>query len=275
MKKLLCVLFSVLLLLAVCSCSERDSEISVPISNGSVFVTDESSVPTNVEADIYGRITRISHTAEGTEILVENDIYSVEHDETQPLDKAVIKLDDKTALGTSSSAAIDLASLSAGMMVEVWFIGDATTESTPALAYAQAVRVRDDEAAGTILGIVNLPRMTVAGGSTHLSVVTELLWDGAEVKNDTLRKLAASNIGACLNAGKGDQLTIGFSMQPDSYTVSYSTSPEATQSITLETQDGGKINLPKVNDDEIFIRVDAYWGGNRVQYAVVINLLEQ
>lgn len=275
MKKAILLLLALAIMLGVTACSQEESD-TPPLASGSVIVTSESAIPTNVEPSIRGRITRINHSAEGTEILVEssgNDGASSEQI-PQTFDKAIVKLDDKTALGSDSeSVTTTLTSLTAGDMVEVWFSGDPTTDSYPVLAYAQAVKVITKESGISVQNVLNLPRLVATGGSSSLAVITSVAWEGASVTNSPLKELLANHLGAYVSASSGDAISLSFSMPPDSYAVSYSGTTSGANTTPLEVAEG-KITVPNCSYSTVYIRVDAAWDSNRVQYAFAVNIIE-
>ncbi len=273
MRKYIFAAVCVMLISCLAACGEDTPEQTIPLASGAVIVTTDSKLPT-VDPDIYGRVTRISHSAEGTELLVERQ---VKEDDASVYERVVVSIDDNTVLGNDLSDTSTLTmtpkSLSAGDFVEVWFSSDPTTDGSYHFAFGQAVKVITKDAGINEYGITNLPRLVVTGGKSHLAVVTKVFWDGISQGSSTVSELLANNIGASLSASSGDSLSFSFSMPPDSFTVSYGTSTFSVPE-PLEVVDG-RVIIPQTSNQTIYIFVSAIWGSNEVRYAVAVQLISK
>lgn len=273
MKKHICAVLAVLLILSLFACSDDVQKPSIPLAGGSVIVTTDSKLPT-VDPNIYGRITRISHSAESTELLVERRI-AADDDTAYEYDRVIISIDENTVLGNDSSAAASMSmsrkSLNAGDVVEVWFSSEPTTDGSYLFAFGQAVKVITKGSGINEYGITNLPYLTITGSKSHLAVVTKVFWDGVNQGDSTLTELLSNNIGAYVSSKPGDTLTFSFSMPPDSYTVGYGNSTFSTME-SLEVVDN-KIIIPDTSNETIYVFVNALWDSNEVRYAVAVQLI--
>lgn len=274
MRKYICAIVSLVLIISLTACTGDVGGETVPLAEGAVIVTTDSKLPT-VDPDIYGRVTRVSYSAEGTELLVERQIK--DEAETSPYERVIVSIDDNTVLGNDVSVSSTLTmtknSISAGDFVEVWFSSQPTTDGSYYFAFGQAVKVITKDAGINEYGITNLPRLVITGGKSHLAVVTKVFWDGVSQGNSSVTEQLAQNIGASMSASSGDTLSFSFSMPPDSYTVSYGTSTFSVQE-QLEVIDG-RVVIPRSSNQTIYVFVSALWGSNEVRYAVSVQLIDQ
>lgn len=258
---------------SIAACSDNSDTTMPPVASGSVVVTPSASVP-NSEPSIRGFITRITNSAESTELLIE---YFPREGEASEFtyDKALVKLDENTAIVSYDDTAILTASnLSIGSTVEVWY-SEPTTESYPVLAYAQAVRVV------TTTSFINdmrgLPQLTVTGSSRSLAGVISAEWrsrgyDYITTMNDMLEKLR----GAHLSSVSGNVLTLAFDSQPKSFSVTYSKySYDSASALPLEVDEQNSIVIPADAEGEIFVRVKAEWVTGTIVYGFSIALVSQ
>ncbi|MBQ9993360.1 MAG: hypothetical protein IJP17_01445 [Clostridia bacterium] len=253
------------------SCGGSSNEGTLPpVASGSVVVTPEAAIPTGVEPSIRGYITRITYSAESTEILVES-LGASDDTTSAAYDKALVKIDANTAIAKENGVAIDIASLALGKYVEVWF-SDPTAESNPPFAYGQAIRVLSK--VGGITGISRIPTLSVTGSSNSLAVVTYADWQGEEHEFDPVRKQLENTLGAHISANPGDALALNFSKQPDEVVAFYSSSP-MTPGAELEIGEDGKIIIPENARGSIYVRVTAQWEGDSVSYAFAVSIIEQ
>ena len=65
------VIIAAISILATTACDREPENTLPPVASGTVVVTPDASIPTNVDPSIRGYITRITNSAEYTEILVE------------------------------------------------------------------------------------------------------------------------------------------------------------------------------------------------------------
>lgn len=266
LKRLFSAALALLMLAAVCvlpACGDTPENMLPPVASGTVVVTPAASIPTNVEPSIRGYITRITYAAEYTEILVE---YFPESEDTAEFSytKVLVKLDDNSAVAYGrNNDTYTRTLLSVGSQVEAWF-SDPTLESYPVLAYGQAVRVVT--APGSMTGMRRLPYLSVASGSTCITVVTEAEWNGQKLEQPSAGELLETVSGAHMSAAPGDIITMKFSSQPRDIAIHWSTVPYSLGR-QIPMSDDGKIVVPEEAEGKIYFKIDAEWGENSAQYA--------
>lgn len=264
----------VLVAAAVTACSrEGGTENTMPpVASGTVVVTPSASVP-NDDPAIRGFITRITNSAESTEILVE---YFYEKDQTPEYlyDKALIKLDANTAVDSDNGTIITVSSLTVGSTVEVWF-SDPSAESYPVLAYGQAVRLITSGKA--LDGMTGVPRLTVVGSSKSLAGFVEVNWPmRGHNYSTTLRNVLDRMRGAYVTAAPGSTLTLSFSSKPMDVTAAWAgVKTSYGKQNPLEVGENGDIVIPEDAQGEIFVRVEAEWANGYVMYGFSVSIVEQ
>ncbi len=261
---------AVVLAFAASACDEPPENMLPPVASGTVVVTPVASIPTNVEPSIRGYVTRITYAAEYTEILVEYFPKNVEEPEFS-FTKVLLKLDDKSAVAFGkNNDAYTRTLLSVGSKVEAWF-SDPTAESSPVIAYGQAVRVVQAPSSMTSIG--SLPYLSAASGSTCATVVTSASWNGQKYNISVpLDEMLDEVAGAHMSAAQEDNISLKFSVAPDDLRVFWSSSPYSNgREITLTD---GKIALPEISKGKIFIRVEAVWGNNIAKYVFTVTVQE-
>lgn len=261
------VIIAVISILATTACDKEPENTLPPVASGTVVVTPDASIPTNVDPSIRGYITRITNSAEYTEILVEY----FPKDEAAPeysYSKVLVKLDDKSAVAYGSNTEIFArTALSVGSVVDVWF-SDPTAESYPVLAYGQAVRIVNDP--NSMTDILSLPYLSVSGSSTCVTVVSSAQWNDKSIENQNIKLLLEKVSGARISASQDDSISLKFSSEPQEVSAFWSTSAYVNGS-PLEISEG-KLTIPKTAAGLIFIKVNASWGENNVQYVFSVTL---
>jgi len=251
------------------ACSEQPENTLPPVASGTVVITPDSLIPTNADPSIRGYITRITYAAEYTEVLVE---YFPEED-TAPeftYSKVLLKLDDKSAVayGTGNEP-FARSSLTVGSEVEVWF-SDPTAESSPVLAYGQAIRVIS--APTSMTEIKTLPYLSVSGNSTCVTVVTKAEWGKKKLDYTFLGDALEQVTGAQISAAPGDTITLKFNQNPIELSALWATaSYSAGEPLPIVD---GKITVPEDAEGKIYIRIDAKWYTGWAQYAFSITVQE-
>lgn len=261
------VIIAAVSMLVTAACDKEPENTLPPVASGTVVITPDSIIPTNVEPNIRGYITRITNSAEYTEILVE---YFPKNEEAPEYSysKVLVKLDDKSAVAYGSNTEIFArTALAVGSVVDVWF-SDPTAESYPVLAYGQAVRVVNDP--NSMTDIIALPYLTISGSSTCATVVSEAAWNDKTIDNPNVKQLLEKVSGARISASQGDAISLKFSSEPDEASAYWSSSPYVNGH-QLELAEG-KITIPETSGDQIYIRINASWGENSVQYVFSVTL---
>lgn len=254
------------LLFSGCSgCSGGESQLP-PVASGSVIFTPDSSIPNDIEPDIRGYITRIKHSPESTELLVEflGDPCEYQYAYTT----AKITVDEKTALASVSGGEISFA---VGQTVEVWT--DGAGASTPVVAYGQAVLI--DDFAKPVCGISIIDQLTVgtSGGSAHLAVTQSALWRGIPYTFGLSKELFGSTLGSHIAVAAGDCVSLSFDNQPDSVKVFAYSSSDTSEIVCEPAVENGKFTVPEGFDERIYTVVEANWGENSAVYLFVIVIV--
>lgn len=273
LMSMLAVLIMVLTCIAACA---EDSAVQQPtlppVASESVVVTPSSPVP-NDDPSIRGFVTRITNSAESTEILVE---YFPEEGQPSayPVDKVLVKLDANTAMDSDNGTIIDVSSLTVGSTVEVWF-SDPSEESYPALAYGHAIRLITSGDA--MNGMRALPHLAVIGSSKSLAGVTEAKWPHRNYDySTTLSKMLEDMRGAHVTASPGKVLTLSFSSQPKNCSVKWTESNNFySVKKELEVGENNEIIIPEDANGEIFVYVEAAWERGSMVYGFSVSIVEQ
>ncbi len=269
---LLAVLVITLVSIAACSDGGTPQTPLPPVASESVVVTPSSPVP-NDDPSIRGFITRITTSAESTEILVE---YFCDKDETPEyvFDKVLVKLDANTALDSDNGTIVDVSSLTVGSTVEVWF-SEPSEESYPVLAYGQALRVITS--GDPMDGMRGLPRLSIVGSSRSLAGVVEAEWphrgyDYSTALSDVLGRMR----GAYVTSPAGKALTLNFSTQPKSVKASW-TDSQGFYSVKRELEIGAnnEIIVPEDATGELFVYVTASWERGTMTYGFSVSVVEE
>lgn len=269
---LLAVLVIALVGIAACSDGGTPQTPMPPVASESVVVTPSSPVP-NDDPSIRGFITRITTSAESTEILVE---YFHEKDKTPEyvFDKVLVKLDANTAIDSDNGTIINVNSLTVGSTVEVWF-SEPSEESYPVLAYGQALRLIT--AGDAMDGMKGLPRLSIVGSSRSLAGVVEAEWPHRGYDySTTLSEVLGRMRGAYVTSPAGKPLTLNFSTQPKSVKASWADS-QSFYSIRhdLEIGENNEIVVPDGAVGEVFIFVSASWERGSMTYGFSVSVVEE
>jgi len=269
---LLAVMIIVLVSVGTSGCREPEYQAMPPVASETVVVTPSASVP-NDDPSIRGFITRITNSAESIEVLVE---YFRDENQTPEYlyDKALIKLDENTAVDSDNGTIITISSLTVGSTVEVWF-SEPSAESYPVLAYGQAVRLITPGDA--IDGLKGIPRLTVNGSSKSLAGIVEAEWPilGYDYST-TLRKVLDRSRGAYITAAPGSQLILSFSSQPQFFHAAWSgVKTSYGKQNEMIIGENNEITIPEDAQGELFIRVSAQWAKGTVTYGFSVSIVEQ
>lgn len=269
---LLPVLTAVIVIVSITACSQHDEGTLPPVASGTVVITPSVSIPTD-SPSMRGFITRITNSAESTEILVE---YFPPENETPeyPYDKVLIKLDANSTLAADNGADVTASSLTVGSTVEVWF-SEPSVESTPVLAYGQALRVISPN--DPFEGMRGLPRLTVTGTSKSLSGVLKVEWAARDYKYSVgMTGMLDRMRGAHITSAAGSKLHLGFSAEPDEFTVTWSQSPYGNIGTNeMEISEEGEITVPADQTGELYIRVAATWSDKDIEFGFSVTIVEQ
>lgn len=275
MKRATAVLLAVVMLLCVgigsiAACGREDESLLPPVTSGSVIVTPEAQIPTNIDPSIKGYITRINYSVESTEILVEY-YAETENEPEYTFDKALVKVDANTAIATDRGKILPISKLTVGSTVEVWF-SEPSAESYPVLAYGQAVRV--STGAGNMSGVITLPQMYVTSGSSAIALVTKAEWHGNSYTFAALRAQLERTTGAHISVAPGDTVILNFSQEPKAVSITYSPSTLTAGKKLELSEDMKKFTVPDDAAGEIYIRVNGEWAGGSAQYAFAAVVIE-
>lgn len=261
------VIIAAVSMLVTAACDKEPENTLPPVASGTVVITPDATIPTNVDPNIRGYITRITNSAEYTEILVE---YFPKNEDAPEYSytKVLVKLDDKSAVAYGSNTEIfSRTALSVGSVVDVWF-SDPTAESYPVLAYGQAVKVVNDP--NSMTDIIALPYLSISGSSTCATVVSEASWNDKTVDNPNIKQLLEKVSGAHISASQGDIISLKFSSEPNEVSAYWSSSAYVNGN-PLEIAEG-KFTVPEAAEGQIYIKINASWGTNTVQYVFSITL---
>lgn len=272
LTSLLAVLVMVLTCVAACAeDSTVQQPVMPPVASESVVVTPSSPVP-NDDPSIRGFVTRITNSAESTEILVEH--FPPEGGSPEYLvDKVLVKLDANTALDSDNGTIVNIASVTVGSTVEVWF-SEPSEESYPALAYGQAVRLITSGDA--MNGMKALPRLSVIGSSRSLAGFIDVEWPSRGYDySTTLSEMLDTMRGAHVTASPGKALTLSFSSEPKNFSVQYSQSSNFYGiRQELEVGENNEIIIPEDATGELFVYVTASWERGTTTYGFAVSIVE-
>jgi len=265
----------VMVLTCVAACAESGTEgqtVMPPVASETVVVTPSSPVP-NDDPSIRGFVTRITNSAESTEILVE---HFCEEGQTPEyvFDKVLVKLDANTAVDSDNGTIVRISSLSVGSTVEVWF-SEPSEESYPVLAYGQAIRLITSGDA--MNGMKAIPQLAVIGSSKSLAGIVEAEWPilGYDYST-TLRKVLDRSRGAYITAAPGSQLILSFSSQPQFFHAAWSgVKTSYGKQNEMIIGENNEITIPEDAQGELFIRVSAQWAKGTVTYGFSVSIVEQ
>jgi|GEM_PF-1719494 len=269
---LLAVLVIALVSIAACSDGGGEQAVLPPVASESVVVTPSSPVP-NDDPSIRGFITRITTSAESTEVLVE---YFPAEGQTPEyvFDKVLVKLDGNTATDSDNGTIVNVSSLAVGSTVEVWF-SEPSEESYPVLAYGQAIRLITSGDA--MDGMKGIPRLSVNGSSKSLAGVLEAEWPsrGYSYKS-TLSDMLGRMRGAHITSSAGKALTLSFSSEPKGVKASW-TDSQSFYSVQRELTIGenNEIIVPEGVSGEVFVYVTASWERGSMTYGFSVSIVEE
>jgi len=263
----------VIALAGIAACSEGGTEQAVmpPVASETVIVTPSSPVP-NDEPTIRGFVTRITNSAESTEILVE---YFFPSDSTPEyfFDKVLVKLDENTAVDSDNGTIVHVGSITVGSTVEVWF-SEPSAESYPVLAYGQAIRLIT--AGDPMNGMTGLPRLSVVGSSRSLAGMLEVDWPSRGYDFEcTLNDMLDSMRGAYITAEPGKALTLNFSTAPKNCKASWAESSNFfSPKHDLEIGENNEIVIPEDASGELFVYVNASWERGTMVFGFSVSIVE-
>ena len=263
----------VIALAGIAACSEDSVEQTVmpPVASETVVVTPSSPVP-NDDPNIRGFVTRITTSAESTEILVE--YFCPEGTDPEYLyDKVLVKLDGNTAVDSDNGTIVNIGSLTVGSTVEVWF-SEPSAESYPVLAYGQAVRLITS--GDPMNGMTGLPRLAVIGSSKSLAGMVEGNWPSRGYDfTRTLSAMLESTRGAHITAEPGKALALNFSTPPKAFTASWAESQNYySPKHELEIGENNEIIIPADASGELYIYVNASWERGTMVYGFAVSIVE-
>ncbi len=263
----------VIALAGIAACSEGSTEQAVmpPVASETVVVTPSSPVPHD-DPNIRGFVTRVTNSAESTEILVE---YFCPEGATPKyvFDKVLVKLDTNTAVDSDNGTIVNIGSLSVGSTVEVWF-SEPSEESYPVLAYGQAVRLIT--AGDTMNGMAGLPRLAVIGSSKSLAGTLDVEWPSRGYDYEcTLSDMLDTMRGAHITAVPGKALTLNFSNAPRSWYAWWAESRSFySPKHELEIGENNEIIIPADASGELFIYVNATWERGSMVFGFSVSIVE-
>lgn len=263
----------VIALAGIAACSEGSEEQAVmpPVASETVVVTPSSPVP-NDDPNIRGFVTRVTNSAESTEILVE--YFCPDGAVSEYLfDKVLVKLDANTAVDSDNGTIVNVSSLTVGSTVEVWF-SEPSAESYPVLAYGQAVRLIT--AGDPVNGMTGLPRLSVIGSSKSLAGMLEVEWPSRGYDYQcTLSDMLDTMRGAYITAAPGKALTLNFSTAPKSFKASWAESRNFySPKHELEVGENNEIIIPEDASGELFIYVNASWERGTMVFGFSVSIVE-
>ncbi len=275
-RPLLVSLLAVLVIVLVGAAAWSDGPVTPPpmppVASESVVVTPSSPVPQD-DPSIRGFITRITTSAESTEILVEYFPKEVSSSDYR-YDKVLVKLDGNTATDSDNGTIVDISTLTVGSTVEVWF-SEPSEESYPVLAYGQALRVITS---GDLMnGMIGLPRLAVVGSSRSLAGVVEAEWPIRGYDYSTsLTEVLGRMRGAYVTSPAGKPLTLSFSTPPKAVSASWADS-QGFYSVKNELPLGenNEIIVPEGVTGEVFIYVSASWERGSMVYGFSVSIVEE
>ncbi|MBE6758683.1 MAG: hypothetical protein E7554_01145 [Ruminococcaceae bacterium] len=263
----------VIALAGIAACSESSSEQTVmpPVASETVVVTPSSPVP-NDDPNIRGFVTRITTSAESTEILVEYFCPEGASPE-YPYDKVLVKLDGNTAVDSDNGTIVNIGSLTVGSTVEVWF-SEPSAESYPVLAYGQAVRLITS--GDPMNGMTGLPRLAVIGSSKSLAGPLDVDWPSRGYDfSRTMSEMLDSTRGAHITAEPGKALTLNFSSNPKAFTAYRAESQNYySPKYEIEVGENNEIIVPENASGELFIYVNASWERGTMVYGFAVSIVE-
>lgn len=263
----------VIALAGIAACSETGTEQPVmpPVASETIVVTPSSPVP-NDDPNIRGFVTRITNSAESTEILVE---YFCPEGTTPKylFDKVLVKLDSHTAVDSDNGTIVNVNSLTVGSTVEIWF-SEPSEESYPVLAYGQAVRLIT--AGDAMNGMTGLPRLSVIGSSKSLAGMLDVEWPSRGYDYEcTLNEMLDFMRGAHITASPGKALTLNFSTSPKSCKASWAKSNNYySPKHDLEIGENNEIIIPENASGELFVYVTASWERGTMVFGFSVSIVE-
>ena len=263
----------VIALAGIAACSEGSTEQTVmpPVASETVVVTPSSPVP-NDDPNIRGFVTRVTNSAESTEILVE---YFCPEGATPEylFDKVLVKLDANTAVDSDNGTIVNVNSITVGSTVEAWF-SEPSAESYPVLAYGQALRLIT--AGDPVNGMVGLPRLSVIGSSKSLAGMLDVEWPSRGYDyHCTLSEVLDTMRGAHITASPGKALTLNFSSSPKSWKASWAESRNYySPKHELEIGENNEITIPENASGELFVYVTASWERGTMVFGFSVSIVE-
>ena len=263
----------VIALAGIAACSETSTEQPVmpPVASETVVVTPSSPVPID-DPNIRGFVTRVTNSAESTEILVE--YFCPEGASPEYLfDKVLVKLDANTAVDSDNGTIVNVNSLTVGSTVEIWF-SEPSEESYPVLAYGQAVRLIT--AGDPLSGMIGLPRLAVIGSSKSLAGMLDVEWPSRGYNYEcTLNEMLDSMRGAHITASPGKALTLNFTSTPRSCKAFWAESSNYySPKHELEIGENNEIIIPEDASGELFVYVNASWERGTMIFGFSVSIVE-